>query len=520
VVLHWPLLLLIWVLIWTACGLLILPETEHTLLAIRKWFVLLSQQPRNAIVSLWLEFFNSWVAIGTVAGLLYAAAFVPPMVGYGTAKAFFVLGNLLFLAKLCVEDKLHGRKKGRRSIGHRATIIAILFLIFIPLSILECGLVRNFEGARAPTLSNIWAASLWWRQLPTREQSPSPSPSAAVISTQPSAGRSGELKTLASPTVSKLAARRVTAPSVPRPVPQPIDDVTKANLDLLNRCNTLAIAFGKWVSEEETININTDNSLEAERKSGEWKAQDFDNHYEVTKKYEWQTRMNAYNNIYLPTLQECRRELAIEVPNAMHQSTDYAHPYNLGGLNGISTDFRHLVEAYEDKLVTQGVIKQPPYILTFGGDIRDNKSTIFPPASGISPPEINLGGYHNKAEKNSMQTGKINFPPGSHDNVASGNIMSAFSWPKYIDGLKESLIHPDPTRIPAPRPAARMEMLKHGLDISYWSTLPPVDRRKATDAFQAALQRVEGAGKDNDKLLEVLKDLKENPPDCLPPSWR
>ena len=134
------------------------------------WTKLLMQHPQSAIVSLWIALWSSWLAVGTVAGLLIAAAFVPQMIGYGTAKAFFVLANVLFFIKLSGEEKLHGDKGNRKHTATRAIIIIILLVGFVPLSLLERAWVTNLERGNPPTWPNIWNASLFGGKPPEAVQ--------------------------------------------------------------------------------------------------------------------------------------------------------------------------------------------------------------------------------------------------------------------------------------------------------------------------------------------------------------
>jgi hypothetical protein len=64
-----------------------------------------------------------------------------------------------------------------------------------------------------------------------------------------------------------------------------------------------------------------------------------------------------------------------------------------------------------------------------------------------------------------------------------------------------------------------MEMLKWDLNRDYWLWLPADERDKKGAIFNDVIKRVRAAGNDQTKLLEVLEDLKKNPPQCLPPNW-
>src|SRR5277367_1519167 len=150
-------------------------EPEQT----RDWLKIVVHHPQKAFTTLWTAFFNSWLAVGTVAGLFYAGAFVPDMFGFGTANAFFVVGNTLFFVKLCFEERLHGPRGARKNIVQRALTTVILFAVFGFLSFLECGSVANKEHGLPPTLHNIWYASLWWKHT---DPPPSPAPPPTLLS--------------------------------------------------------------------------------------------------------------------------------------------------------------------------------------------------------------------------------------------------------------------------------------------------------------------------------------------------
>jgi hypothetical protein len=96
---------------------------------------------------------------------LYAGALVPDMVGYGTAKLLFLLGNVLFLGRLGIEEKLHGEKGSRKNIPERVVITIVLLGFFSMLSLIECGSLSNRESGKPATFRNIWSASLFWRRL-------------------------------------------------------------------------------------------------------------------------------------------------------------------------------------------------------------------------------------------------------------------------------------------------------------------------------------------------------------------
>jgi hypothetical protein len=86
---------------------------------------------------------------------LIAAGFVPQMVGYRTAKACFITANVLFLIRLSIEEKLHGKKESRKHLAQRIFITIILLALLVPLSFLECGMINNTEAGNSPTWRNI-----------------------------------------------------------------------------------------------------------------------------------------------------------------------------------------------------------------------------------------------------------------------------------------------------------------------------------------------------------------------------
>lgn len=198
-------------LILAATAMLIPVEIATTIHSVWKWLCLLWEHPAGALGSLWIEFWNSWVAVGTMAGLLYAAAVVPDLFGFGTAKVCFVLGNVLFLMRLSIEEKLHGQKGKRKPAIQRAVITMILLGFFGFITFLEVGSVANKEKGHLATRRNIWNASKWWQKTYTRasdlERSASDSPTEHKEPSQP-------VIPVAKP-IAKPAPRK----SVPPPVP-------------------------------------------------------------------------------------------------------------------------------------------------------------------------------------------------------------------------------------------------------------------------------------------------------------
>jgi hypothetical protein len=137
-----------------------------------KWPQLLWKHPAQAFWSLWMAFWKSWSAVGIMATLLYAAAVVPDMFGFGTAKVCFLLGDILFFVRLSLEEKLHGKKGNRKHAAQRAAITIILLGFFGFISFLECGSLANKEKGQPATARNIWAESFWWRQHAQKQADP------------------------------------------------------------------------------------------------------------------------------------------------------------------------------------------------------------------------------------------------------------------------------------------------------------------------------------------------------------
>jgi hypothetical protein len=127
------------------------------------WLRLLVHQPKSAITTLWIVFWNTWTGPVYLAATLYALALAPSMVGFWLSKMLFCAANAILCAKICIAEELHGQKGLRKAWGHRVTVIFLASFTFSLISLVECGMVTNSEKGTPATLHNIWAASVWWR---------------------------------------------------------------------------------------------------------------------------------------------------------------------------------------------------------------------------------------------------------------------------------------------------------------------------------------------------------------------
>lgn len=157
-----------YVLIVSACALLIPSEIVMASRTIVTWVVMLFHRPRQALMLLWARFWGSWEPTSFLAGVLIAFIFDPPLLGYGTTKALFVLAMVLIFVRLCLAETLHGEKSSRRDTSMRIWVMIFVAVGLGSISFVMCGALENASRGKVPTWGGIWQESLWWRPASTQ----------------------------------------------------------------------------------------------------------------------------------------------------------------------------------------------------------------------------------------------------------------------------------------------------------------------------------------------------------------
>ncbi|HZQ94974.1 MAG TPA: hypothetical protein VFA67_08190 [Candidatus Sulfotelmatobacter sp.] len=80
-----------------------------------------------------------------------------------TTKVFVVLAMFIIFGRCCVAEEIHGASDRRRELATRISSVTIIALLLSSLTFLKAGVLENSRRGLAPTLKNIWHASLWWK---------------------------------------------------------------------------------------------------------------------------------------------------------------------------------------------------------------------------------------------------------------------------------------------------------------------------------------------------------------------